>query len=323
MKNKKMKDKVRGAIVGVAIGDALGMPVESLKPKTIKKYFKRIETYKAPNPKTKCFHKLKRGQWTDDTQLTLAIGESIVSKKSIDYEDIADRHVDMFLNGKRGWGKATKKGIQKILNGGNWWDSGGLNEAGNGPPMKIAPIGILYGINIINKIEMITACTNISKMTHGDSRAIVGAILQSMLIGAALRGGVTSLKEEMFHLQVNAEYLEDNFSDECLNKKFNNIIYTSTMPDKTIRDLFGVGPFINESLPFTYTMVYKYINNPNKCLECIVNQGGDSDTTGAIAGSLLGAVHGYSKFPLKWRRGLEERPRLIKLADSLLKLGDF
>jgi ADP-ribosyl-[dinitrogen reductase] hydrolase len=317
-----MKDKVRGAIVGVAIGDALGMPVESLKPKTIKKYFKRIETYRTPNPKTKCFHKLKRGQWTDDTQLTLAIGESIADKKSIDYEDIADKHVDMFLNGKRGWGGATKNGIRKILNGGNWWNSGDLNAAGNGPPMKIAPIGVLYGLKIINKIEMITACTNISKMTHGDPRAIVGAILQCMLIRAALIGGTASLKGEMISLQDNAEYLEDNFSDECLSRKFHNIIYIPRMSNKKIRDFFGVGPFINESLPFAYAMVYKYINNPGKCLEYIVNQGGDADTTGAIAGSLLGAAHGYSKFPLKWRRGLEGRTRLIKLADNLLKLGD-
>jgi ADP-ribosylglycohydrolase len=318
-----MKDKVRGAVVGVAIGDALGMPVESLKPETIKKYFKWLKTYRTPKRKTGNYHKLKRGQWTDDTQLTLIIGESIVDNKCIDYQDIADRHVETFLNGRRGWGKATKNGIQRILSGANWWDAGDPDAAGNGPPMKITPIGILYGLDIINKIEMITVCTNISKMTHGDSRAIVGAILQSMLIRDALKQGVGGLKHRLELISESSMYLENNVgTGGRLCEKMSDIIGVSEMSDDIIRRIFGAGPFINESLPFTYAMVYKYIDDPEKCLEHIINQGGDADTTGAMAGTLLGAAHGYSKFPSKWRKGLEDRVRLVKLADNLLALSD-
>ncbi len=318
-----MKDKVRGAIVGVAIGDALGMPVESLRSETIKKYFKWIRTYRTPNSKTRNFHGLKRGQWTDDTQLTLAIGESIVDNKCINYKDIADRHVKVFLNGRRGWGGATKIGIQKIISGANWWDSGDLNAAGNAPPMKIAPVGILYGLDIIGKIEMVAACTNISKMTHGDERAIIGAILQSMLISKALRGGVEGLKHGLKYLYEEALYWESSSrcpSNERLSSKLHDITSVSNLRDYEIRDIFGVKPFINESLPFTYAMVHKYAFDPEQCLECIINQGGDADTTGALAGSLLGAAHGYFKFPPRWRKGLEERARLVKLADNLLAL---
>lgn len=319
-----MKDKVRGAIVGVAIGDALGMPVESLKPKTIKKYFKWVKTYRTPNKKTRNFHDLKRGQWTDDTQLTLAIGESIVDNKRIDYQDIADRHIKVFLNGRRGWGGATKNGIQRILSGASWWDAGDPNAAGNGPPMKMAPIGVLYGLNLIDKFGMVTACTNISKMTHGDPRAIMGAVLQATLTRAALKWGVSGLKSELRFISETAIDWEDSQKyplDESLGVQMFNIIKVSDMSDDNIRKAFGVKPFVNESLPFTYAMVYKYIDDPEKCLECIVNQGGDADTTGAMAGSLLGAAHGYFKFPPRWRKGLEERVRLVKLADDLLALS--
>lgn len=170
-----MKNKVRGAIVGVAIGDALGMPAESLKPNTIKKYYGKITTYRTPVKKH--FHNLKRGQWTDDTQLTLAIGESIIKMNGIDFEDIAKAHVDAFNESRRGWGKTTQQGCQRLIMGDNWWESGGSVGAGNGPPMKIAPVGVLYGLDIINKTEMVASCVNISKMTHGDSRAAVAAVV--------------------------------------------------------------------------------------------------------------------------------------------------
>ncbi len=168
-----MKDKVRGAIIGVAMGDALGMPAEGLKPETIVKYYGKINTYRTPRKRH--FHNLKRGQWTDDTQLTLAVGESIVKVNGLNFEDIARAHVEAFNGERRGWGNTTKQGCQRLLMGHNWWEAGGNSGAGNGPPMKIAPVGVLYGLEIINLTEMISACINISKMTHGDPRAAVAA----------------------------------------------------------------------------------------------------------------------------------------------------
>ena len=82
MVDAKMRSKVRGAVVGTAIGDALGMPVEGLNPATIVSKFGHLRSLVAPRPGTWAHrtHQLRRGQWTDDTQLMLAIGESIVAK---------------------------------------------------------------------------------------------------------------------------------------------------------------------------------------------------------------------------------------------------
>jgi len=313
-----MKDKIRGIITGVAIGDALGMPVESLSPETIQKYFKWISEYEAPNKKTKCFHNLKKGQWTDDTQLTLAIGESIVENKGINYEDIAKRHVDVFLNGRRGWGRATRLGVQKLLDGYKWWASGDKQAAGNAPPMKIAPIGILYGLNIINKIQMISICTNISQMTHCDPRAIIAATIQAYLIGFCVKYNYFD-DHEIYKLSHELE--GDILCDDSISRMF---IFPNIkkMTDGDIREYYGAGPFVNESLPFTYSMIIKYKDDPEECLEHIINQGGDSDTNASMAGAILGALHGYSKFPLKWKNGLENKRRLLKLADNLLKLEE-
>jgi len=324
-----MKDKVRGAIVGVAIGDALGMPAESLSPKTISRHYRWINSYRTPNPRTGTWHKLKRGQWTDDTQLTLAIGESIVRQNGIDFNDIAAAHIEVFRNGRRGWGKATINGCQRMLSGANWWEAGDPSAAGNGPPMKIAPIGVLYGLKKINKLEMIDACIGISKMTHGDPRAIVGAVLQAYLTGAAIRSSncdsfinleLKEIKHLCDHIE-GTEYMSAEEFASSLTFQMYRLPEADTWEDSVIRNVFGAKAFVNESLPFTYAMISKHGHDLKKCMEHIVNQGGDADTTGAMAGSILGGLYGYSKFPDHWRWRLEDRARLVKLADDLYKMS--
>ena len=106
-----MKDRIRGAIVGVAIGDALGMPVEGLSPKTISDCYGWINSYRTPKRWRKIHKNLKRGQWTDDTQLTIAIAESIIRKNSIDYNDIAGAHIGAFQSERRGVGPSDKRRV--------------------------------------------------------------------------------------------------------------------------------------------------------------------------------------------------------------------
>lgn len=323
-----MRDKVRGAIVGVAIGDALGMPVEGLLPKTIKKHFGVINSYRTPNPKC-CspYHTLKRGQWTDDTQLTTVIGESIVENKGINYDDIAGRHAKALQADRRGWGKATINGCQRILSGANWWESGEKDAAGNGPPMKIAPIGVLYGLDVINRFDMVTACINISKMTHEDPRAATASIAQSYLVGKAIKGNIDTLFSDIEELPLLLEQIEEVFNENISREDlfFTKLEYAIELSkcedDKEMREKIGIKSFVNESVVFTYAMILKYGKNIQECMEKIINQGGDADTTGALAGSILGATYGYSNFPDRWRWGLEERSRLVKLADDLFELS--
>ena len=125
--NAKTRSRARGAIVGTAIGDAFGMPVEGLDPATIVGRFGCLRSMVSPRNGTWAHrtHKLRRGQWTDDTQLMLAIGESIVSKGFLDFGDIAKRHV-LCLSDPRGWGRSTLTGIGRIKAGVSWWNSAAI-----------------------------------------------------------------------------------------------------------------------------------------------------------------------------------------------------
>jgi ADP-ribosylglycohydrolase len=299
------------------------MPVESFKPEKIKELYGKIRGLEEPKDENP-YHKLHKGQWTDDTQLMMAIAESLIDKKCIDYNDIATKHVEK-LHGSRGWGKATTESVKRIQNGIKWWASGEPGAAGNGPPMKIAPIGVLYGLGAINKAELITAAINISRMTHGDVRAIVSGVLQAWLIGRAIMGGTDGLRSalhnvyyECWHLEMSLITLNATYSP--LHIHIAEIEKNSHKSNKEIRKRFGASAFVNQSVPFTYSMVLKYLDKPDVGMIEIINQGGDADTTGAMAGALFGAAGGIDIFPNEFTNFLEDREKIIKLAESLYYL---
>lgn len=327
MVDTKTRSRVRGAIVGTAIGDALGMPVEGLDPATIVSKFGTLRSLVAPRSGTwaRQTHNLRRGQWTDDTQLMLAIGESVVSKGFLDFDDIAKRHV-LCLNDPRGWGKSTLTGVGRIKAGVNWWNSAAQDGAGNGTPMKIAPLGILLALGKINEFEARTAVINISRMTHGDPRPAIAGIIQMDAVAKALLHGTSGVHAGLQYSPDYAEQLEIAFGCHQNDQGYRSLsqalrlaidMHNKCMTLSEIRDVVGARSFVVESFPFMVAAVLQYRDNPEVCLIELAAQGGDADTTCAMAGALLGAAHGLSSFPERWRRPLEGYTRLVALADGL------
>lgn len=317
-----MKDKVIGACLGTAIGDALGMPAECKKPETIRRLYGTIKSYRTPKSAKdgKPFHhNLSAGMWTDDTQLMLAVGESIVDRGGIDYDDIAQRHILAYQE-KRGWGKSTKQAVQNMMGGETWYNAGIDGAVGTGPPMKIAPIGVLYGMEIINDFNLMGVIHNISIMTHKDPMSFVAAFAQARLIGAAIRGDEWCLRDTMWAVRDLCLVIGRSELSHKIDDAY--IMGRDGKEDNQIREKLGCSPYVLEAYPFTYAMLSKYWREPRKCLEVIVNSGGDADTTGAMAGAVLGAIHGYKAFPLSWRLRLKERQRIINMARGLYELGE-
>lgn len=321
-----IKSRIKGAIIGTAIGDAFGMPVEGLSPDTIKKNYGKIRGFVKPKTGVQKIHKLDRGQWTDDTQLMIAIIESIINKGYLDYNDIAYRHV-IEKKSKRGWGGSTISGISEIESGINWWNSGKENGAGNGTPMKIAPIGILLGLGFISKFEAHTIIINISRMTHGDQRPAIAGILQAEAIASAINGGPQALFISIAQSAQYAKTLESVFgeSDKNLSTSLEIGLDIVKMENSisVLRSYLGARSYVIESFPFMFcSMLLKY-KNPIENLIEIVNQGGDSDTTGAMAGALIGAAYGINIFPSRFKRKLESRKYLYMLSDKIIKMKSF
>lgn len=328
--NSKIRSRVRGAVVGTAIGDALGMPAEGMKPSSIFRLYGHIRRFVDPMRESWASkaHTLKRGQWTDDTQLMLAIGESLVAKRRIDFADIARRHIVAMQEDPRGWGGSTISGFTRIKSGVAWWNSGKHDGAGNGTPMKIAPLGVLFGLGTVSRFEVVSAVMNISRMSHGDPRPAVAGMLQAGMIAEGIRRGPAALhylglgdlRREAGALESVFGAKEPSVQSMLLNAQRALSCRTGLAAVRAVAEVVGAGCFVVRSFPFVCGALCAMGNDPEECLIEIVNQGGDADTTGAMAGAVLGAAHGLSAFPRRWRSSLEGYDRLIRLADGLCDL---
>ena len=153
---KSLRDCIQASMLLVAIGDALGMPVEILSAEKIRKRFGRIIGYIDP-PKDHLFHSegMTAGKWTDDWCHTQACADSIIScakhvgRKSVTVEElfvlseIASQLVEDSRMLVSGMGGSTREALERVRNGVHWSASGTAGGAGNGVAMKAAPFGIL------------------------------------------------------------------------------------------------------------------------------------------------------------------------------------
>src|SRR3989338_6949798 len=107
MTNQELRDRVTGMFLGIAIGDALGMPVEIMSAETIAAKYGRVTDYLEPKGH-KWFDGKPAGTTTDDTQLTLVVAESLIANKGLNMGDLAYRHIQSWqTEGDRGFGKST------------------------------------------------------------------------------------------------------------------------------------------------------------------------------------------------------------------------
>ncbi|MDO8516895.1 MAG: ADP-ribosylglycohydrolase family protein [Nanoarchaeota archaeon] len=159
------KEKYEATLIGCAIGDVLGMPIEGWKREQIKKYVGKVREFIDPVllydekgellredefGRLKYYTKnLKKGEYTDDTILTIAIAESIAEKKYLDLDDNAKKQLDAFLSDKSpdgkfksGFGKTTKDGFYNLSKGISPLESGVIGGPGAAPSMKISPVGL-------------------------------------------------------------------------------------------------------------------------------------------------------------------------------------
>ena len=328
MNDSQRKARFRGAILGTAIGDALGAPTENLSIQEIEaaiglssingKDF--IEHFRTRGSTIQ-----KKGSWTDDTQLMLPLINSICSKNSIDPLDVAERICEMYESDEplRGWSRSTKFAAKRLSEGVPWFRASDTSLGiGNGVAMRAAPLGLYLGqlmeeVKAGNKTKSeIKHCINsiisVGKITHNDP-GITAGVLQATLI-AGLINNVRSKSLILSGLK-KTEY--DFFRSSTFSDKLKKATRLSDI--SAIADTFGVDSRADHSW---ITAVAAFLNTKRKrdaiSNMCeLIRQGGDTDTTAAIYGSLAGAKWGVSAFPMNLRRDVEDSKKITSLADKL------
>lgn len=286
-------DRARGAFLGLAVGDALGATTEFMTPREIQAQYGVHRKMRGGG-----WLGLKPGQVTDDTEMSLCIARALIAAGGWDLRGIADNFVAWMKGKPIDIGSTCRKGIRNYLLNGvletplNEWD------AGNGAVMRMAPVALF---TLGDDEGLRRHALEQARLTHhhplSDSACLcLGRMLHRALLGA----DAPALHE------ITRELIREH-----PNFRFNH--YNGQASGYVVDTLRTVFHYFFTTAGF------------EECLIAVVNQGGDADTTGAIAGMLAGALYGPGAIPDAWLRKLDARVRteVETAAESLLRLSPW
>lgn len=281
--DKVIYDRMKGMIYGLVVGDCLGSCIE-FSGKNDHDY---ITEYQDGGP-----YNLRAGDWTDDTSMTLAIMDSIIScDGEINGNDIMNRFCDWRYKGKYSSnGKCLDIGIAnaRTLQYYNFNQSGNssnkMNQSesmGNGSIMRLAPT-VIY--DFIEEDETYEGSLIVSNLTH--ENAYIQSIVKDMcnILFSHLRGNRTTM-ESAYHSRNEAS------NSGLAYDTFNSALWA-----------------------------FNSTNDFEKGMIASVNLGGDSDTIGAVYGQIAGAYYGYDAIPKKWKRGIIKKVFIDNLFYDMMKV---
>lgn len=182
-----LKDSIKGCILAGACGDAFGMPYEGLSKEQIKEYYGTLTAKYRDSEYSRHTKGLKKGEYTDDTQLTLATVESILEKDDIDIEDIGQRFAELYKKKKLiGAGRTTKFALKNITKGISAYESGLEDAYGCGAAMRVSPLAPVPadGHSASRLINHIASITHNNKISFQSAYLLTGAI-QTMMFNKA------------------------------------------------------------------------------------------------------------------------------------------
>ncbi len=304
-----MLEKFEGCLIGLAIGDALGMPVEGLPPEIIRKRFGRVEDF-IPAP----HRRLGPGQFTDDTQMMLMHAESIVEKGGVDPEDLAARFIRWLEEGHpRGIGSTTLKAIRRLMDGASWRESGvgGEFAAGNGVAMRIAPVGLL---NTWTPERLREDVEKAGIITHRNPEALKGGLAVAYAVARLASGASPENLLEDVSVFVGQSRVTENL------RRAGELLKLGIEPEEALETL-GTGGYVVETVASAF---YCFLRTPEDFASSVVTAimgGYDTDTTAAITGALSGAFNGISAIPERWVEGVEQSHYIRKLARAIYELA--
>lgn len=299
------KPHVRGALIGLAVGDAVGTTLEFEPPGSFTPIMDMIGGG--------CWQ-LQPGQWTDDTSMALCLAESLIECNGFDARDQMERYVRWWKHGHLSStgtcfdiGNATRAALQRYLsNGDPFAGSTDPHTAGNGSLMRLAPVAMYYR----NQPEQcIAMAAESSRTTHAAPTAVDACrYFSGLLVGVFT--GVS--KKEL--LQSRYSPVAGLWEREPLTREIDDVAAGSFLR-KEPPAIKGTG-YVVQSLEAALWAFARSDNFHEGCL-LAANLGDDADTTAAIYGQIAGAYYGEAAIPAEWREKLALRDTIECLADQL------
>lgn len=284
-----LRDRALGALIGLAVGDAVGTTLEfTKKPGRVV-----LNDMVGGGP-----FRLKPGQWTDDTAMALALADSLVERPDLNLYDLMERFVDWHEKGTYSCtgtcfdiGNQTREALYRFLDSGDP-KSGSTDPAhsGNGALMRLSPVAIRHWGNRSRLREVAAEQT---RTTHGSPETIDASLIFAEILADAIAGHPLSaiLSSEA------AQRIERGWRD----------VHRA--------EIRGSG-YVAHSLQAAAWAAARTTSFRSAVL-LAANLGEDADTTAAIAGQLAGAIYGRSAIPAEWLEQLAWRQRIEAVAERL------
>ncbi len=299
------RDRALGALTGLALGDALGMPTQTL-PREAIVAAGGVTGFRAAAPDHPLAHGLPAGRVTDDTEQALLLADALVDGGGrVDPQRLAD-DLDRWEQDARARGSldllgpSTRSAIQAVREG-VAPELAGANGTTNGAAMRIAPVGIATRIDdaeaLVDAVE--AACL----VSHHTSVAIAGAAAVAAVVSAGVDGrdlpvaaalGITAARAgaRRGRWVAGAEVAARiSWSVELAGRRD-----VPTAIDRVVR-LIGTSLATQESVPAAFAMLLLHPDDPWAACCAAASLGGDTDTIAAMTGAMAGAIHGVGAFP--------------------------
>jgi ADP-ribosylglycohydrolase len=291
--------KAHGCLAGLTLGDAMGCPTEFLTPGQILLEFGRVEGLVAA-PAWHPHHVLSPGRVTDDTGQALALASVYLRDGQVSAESVAQALLEWADSQGEQLalliGPSTQKALEALRAGVSPRESGAAGKT-NGAAMRVAPVGIACAGDFEGALA---AAVEASLPTHGTTLALSAAAAVACAIAEAMRSEATP-----------ASVLEAGKEGAVRGRAFGTWVWTPRLEKRielalqlvreagsesaaaqALYDYVGVDMSVVESVPTAFGLVALCDGDPMRAVRCTANIGGDTDTIGAIAGAICGALRG-------------------------------
>lgn len=273
---KSLYDKATAAYLGLAVGDALGATVEFMTPQEIQAEYKVHQEMIGGG-----WLKLKPGNVTDDTTMSLALGESILAEDAVVPLAVANAYSDWLKAKPVDVGNTVRRGIIYFRHRGKPVVPENMTDGGNGACMRTLPVALSTLFQ--SEANVRTASKGQAHTTHNSPLSDAGTECITLVLQAALLNTEKSKLKQQWVSPLIQRYPEFEYQYEQRQNPTGYIV-------ETLQAVFQA--FFNN---ITF----------EDCVIDVVNRGGDADTTGAITGMLAGAYYGMRGIPERWLEVLD------------------
>ncbi|MDO5481316.1 MAG: ADP-ribosylglycohydrolase family protein [Candidatus Saccharibacteria bacterium] len=342
--NTKYQDKSRGMLTGLAIGDALGAPLEfGFSSTMIRRLGDKIAHF-SDSPRCSA------GVWTDDTEMALCLADSLLARNGYDSYDIMHKFTNWVNNGYRTYdgkpaadvGGQTQRAIEIFQHHPIISENDTTDSAGNGAIMRLAPVIIANtfpnknyptlkdGLERKNltitpentdsefiDLKDITPTLDMAVLSCRETHNSIAAEATTALFATMLYCALHGLPKNHIASYCGRWIMNEEYDQFYLNNSENLINRAIEKNGENLRDLGG---YIVDTFAISLWGLMNFDNFQDGTM-AVIRLGGDTDTNAACYGQLAGAYYGYKAIPKEWREEVYKSEELVKIADKLLEMG--